>query len=1027
MTLSHDDYTVAWICALPLEMAAAKVMLDESHELLHQPATDHNTYTLGRRAGHNVVIACLPSGVYGTTSAATVLSHMLPTFPCLRFGLMVGIGGGIPREDVDIRLGDVVVSLPNASSGGVVQYDFGKALRDGRFQRTGSLNKPPQFLLTAISQIRSDYMIGKRPLAGILSETLGKHPELKEQFSRPNTDRLFESVYDHQGGPDCSECDKARLVKRLSRENKDPCLHYGLIASGNQVIKDATRRDFLAQEMDILCFEMEGAGLMDQLPCLVIRGICDYCDSHKNKQWQGYAALAAAAYAKTLLEIVPTLNERAESKRQANIKRHWLVPFHKNSRFVGREDEITRIEELINGPPSKIAICGLGGVGKTQIALEFAYRMRERMFDSIFWIPCTSYESFEQAYMSVAQLLGIRNVKATDAKNKVKAHLSQEQAGRWLLIFDNADNMDMWSRNTGSESIPLTEYLPQHEQGHILFTTRNRKLAVMLASSHVIHVSEPDSEAAVRILEELLVEKDLLKDSGVTVAFELLEQLAFLPLAITQAAAYINENGIDFSDYITLLQEQEADVIELLSEDFGDDWRYKDIQNPVATTWLISFQQIQQLDRLAADYLLFIACINPRDIPKTLLPEATSKKKAIDAIGLLKAFSFISEQTGNLSLHRLVHLSTRNWLRRQQQFHQQISTTAMRFEAVFPDHNHSNQKLWREYLPHVLALIGEGDFQEDQHLSLVRRVGKCLNADGRYNEAAPLFEGILRVRKELHGETNFKTLNAMTDLSWVYSDQGRLEAAEELDIQVFEVCKREFGPDHFHTLDSMSNLASTYSNLGKWEEAEEIREHVLEIDRRVHGPDDPNTLFSMHHLASTYRKLGELTKAEELEVQVLETYKRLRGAEHPDTLISMNNLARLYAELGKEEEAKELSEQMMATRKRILGPEHPDILTSMRNLSRTYQRLEQWEEAEAIQVELLETHKRVIGPEHPSTLNAMHDLANTWHHLGKTEEALALWETCMDLDNRVLGPDHPDTQHTMSHVRWVKEQISDGQ
>jgi hypothetical protein len=143
--LSHDDYTVAWICALPLGMAAAKVMLDEIHSSLSQPSTDRNNYTLGRRAGHNVVV-CLPSGVYGTTSAATVFAQMLPTFPRLHFGLMVGIGGGVPREDTDIRLGDVVVSLPSETSGGVIQYYFGKTLRNGQFQRIGSLNKPPQFL-----------------------------------------------------------------------------------------------------------------------------------------------------------------------------------------------------------------------------------------------------------------------------------------------------------------------------------------------------------------------------------------------------------------------------------------------------------------------------------------------------------------------------------------------------------------------------------------------------------------------------------------------------------------------------------------------------------------------------------------------------------------------------------------------------------------------------------------------------------------------------------------------------------------
>ncbi|KAL2817834.1 nucleoside phosphorylase domain-containing protein [Aspergillus granulosus] len=305
MTFTHDDYTIAWICALPLEMAAAETMLDEIHCPLPQQSTDPNAYIVGRLRSHNIVIACLPSGAYGTTSAATVLSHMLPTFPSLRFGLMVGIGGGVPSKKFDIRLGDVVVSMPTASSGGVVQYDYGKAL-SGRFQRIGSLNKPPLCLLTAVSQIRSRYIVRDAPIEGIISDTLRKHQRMRQDFSRPDVDWLFSPAYDHQDSkPDCSTCDHDQRVDRMPRETKEPHIHYGLIASGNQVMKDAKTRDDIARDMDILCFEMEAAGLMDQLPCLVIRGISDYCDSHKNNQWQGYAALAAAAYAKDLLAVVP--------------------------------------------------------------------------------------------------------------------------------------------------------------------------------------------------------------------------------------------------------------------------------------------------------------------------------------------------------------------------------------------------------------------------------------------------------------------------------------------------------------------------------------------------------------------------------------------------------------------------------------------------------------------------------------------------------------------------------------------------
>ncbi|KAF7596653.1 hypothetical protein BBP40_000575 [Aspergillus hancockii] len=305
LVLSHEDYTVAWVCALPLEVAAAKAMLDEVHNPLSQPPTDHNAYIIGRLSGHNIVIACLPYGVYGTTSAATVIAHLLATFPSIRFGLMVGIGGGVPSKTADVRLGDVVVSKPTVTCGGVIQYDYGKSVQDGRFQRTSSLNRAPQVLLTAMAQMEAEILLGKSRMSAVILEALRQYPE-KHHFDRLGADWLFDAAYKHEGdGLDCTDCDKRHLVSRSSRSTDGPYVHYGLIASGNSVMKDARMRDQLAQELGVLCFEMEAAGLMDQLPCLVIRGICDYCDSHKSKQWQRYAAVAAAAYGKLLLSIVP--------------------------------------------------------------------------------------------------------------------------------------------------------------------------------------------------------------------------------------------------------------------------------------------------------------------------------------------------------------------------------------------------------------------------------------------------------------------------------------------------------------------------------------------------------------------------------------------------------------------------------------------------------------------------------------------------------------------------------------------------
>jgi nucleoside phosphorylase len=303
--LTKDEYTVGWICALPLEMAAARCMLDEIHpNLQEQDSADHNCYVLGRIQNHNIVVAILPAGIYGTTPAATVCKDMLRTFKSIRFGLMVGIGGGVPSATNDIRLGDVVVSQPNGTSGGVIQYDRGKTVQDGEFRRTGALNSPPTVLLAALARLQAEHETSPSKIPQYLSEVMEKYPRMKREYAYQgaSNDRLYQASYDHPGSAaTCEECDHAQEIRRDPREDAEPWIHYGNIASGNQVIKHGTTRERLRQDLDVLCFEMEAAGLMSGFPCLVIRGICDYSDSHKNKRWQKYAAATAAGFAKELL------------------------------------------------------------------------------------------------------------------------------------------------------------------------------------------------------------------------------------------------------------------------------------------------------------------------------------------------------------------------------------------------------------------------------------------------------------------------------------------------------------------------------------------------------------------------------------------------------------------------------------------------------------------------------------------------------------------------------------------------------
>jgi nucleoside phosphorylase len=306
------EYTIGWLCALPIELAAAQLLLDDTDGDLPYDPIDDTQYTLGSIGEHKVVIGCHSAGELGIASAAAIATRMSAKFRNLRFGLMVGIGGGV-LGNKDVRLGDVVVSQPSDGHGGVVQYDFGKSLPDD-FKHTGYLRAPPPSLLQALSNLQARHLRGINNTSTYLA-VVKSNPN----FRRPKSES-FKPTYDHiKQVKTCENCDTSETVDRKPREYNCVIIHYGTIASGNCVMKNARERDSVSLNFGVvLCFEMEAAGLLNNWPCLIIRGICDYADSHKNEEWQPYAAGAAAAFAKELLvgispvavNTAPTVNDR---------------------------------------------------------------------------------------------------------------------------------------------------------------------------------------------------------------------------------------------------------------------------------------------------------------------------------------------------------------------------------------------------------------------------------------------------------------------------------------------------------------------------------------------------------------------------------------------------------------------------------------------------------------------------------------------------------------------------------------------
>ncbi|RFU25445.1 hypothetical protein B7463_g10882, partial [Scytalidium lignicola] len=303
---TREHYKIGIVCALPKELKAIRVLFDSKHGYPVIPLEDTNHYALGQIGQHNVVAACLPLRRYGTNSAANVVTNMMRSFTKVENYLLVGIGGGVPLNN-DIRLADVVVSVPTNDHAGVIQYDFGKVLENGIFELTGYLQGLSSFLLTAISSLEANPDISCTPL----QEDIEKIAKAVPEYGYPglNNDRLFAPQCVHN--PICKTCERCDgpRIERNHQPNNHPHIHYGLITSRNQLMKNAQTRDDLGMKYNFLCFEMEAAGIMASVPCLTIRGICDYADSHKNDLWQEYASATAAAYAKFLLSIMRNQND----------------------------------------------------------------------------------------------------------------------------------------------------------------------------------------------------------------------------------------------------------------------------------------------------------------------------------------------------------------------------------------------------------------------------------------------------------------------------------------------------------------------------------------------------------------------------------------------------------------------------------------------------------------------------------------------------------------------------------------------
>jgi tetratricopeptide (TPR) repeat protein len=696
-----------------------------------------------------------------------------------------------------------------------------------------------------------------------------------------------------------------------------------------------------------------------------------------------------------------------------SVARRKYIPLAWNKKFTGRERELEALEQklFVEQDCQKIAVVGLGGIGKTQVALRFAYSVFKKHPDvSIFWVSALSTEAFEQAFREIARVLGFQVAvdKEEDAKEMVRRYLGTTKAGKWLLVVDNIDDMGI-VRESGQEK-GILQYLPESESGLTVFTTRNLNIAQSLVRSDVIELSKMTEIEAVGVLRGCLIRKNLVETEKATTD-QLLIELDYLPLAITQAAAYVNCNKhISLSKYLDLLQSTEEDIIRILSTEISDPTRYEKASSAVAKTWLVSFEQLLRQEPDAANLLRYVSCIEWKAIPQSILPSVQPAERMSRAIGMLCSYSFVTPRTDEetYDMHRLVHVAVRVWVREDASMEETQWKALRHLCNVFPSDDYKNRAVWRSYIPHAARMEDTipGNHAEVRGV-LCLKVGRCLQVDGRIRDAVRWLEKSRDLRERL-AEDHPSRLASQHELAIAYQANGQVKEAVRLLEQVVAIQEQVLAEDHPSRLVSQSVLASAYQANGQVKEAMELLEQVVAIYKRVLAEDHPSRLASQHNLASAYQANGQVKEAVRLLEQVVAIQEQVLAEDHPSRLASQSMLASAYQANGQAKEAVQLLEQVVAIYKRVLAEDHPDRLASQHNLASAYQVSGQVKEAVQLLEQVFKVEECSLAGDHLSRLATQHNLASAYQANGQVKEAVRLLEQVVAIQERVLAEDHPD-------------------
>jgi tetratricopeptide (TPR) repeat protein len=703
----------------------------------------------------------------------------------------------------------------------------------------------------------------------------------------------------------------------------------------------------------------------------------------------------------------------------------WSVPYLRNPFFTGREETLATLHSRL-GPGQQIALTqsyalhGLGGIGKTQLALEYAYRYALE-YSAIFWIGAESVEEVHASVLRIAERLNLPERTESDQQRIVAAvQRWLETRGEWLLIWDNLEDLDL-----------LPHFLPAMRQGAILITTRRQALGTVAQGIDLEPMEEEEGTLFLlrraKVLEpeatgEQLRHLAIRKPGEYAAALELVTTLGGLPLALDQAGAYIEETGCGLAGYLHRYEQQRVQLLDRR----GISGR--DHPQSVTTTFKLSHERVEREQGAAADLLRVCALLHAEAIPEELFeagaihlgpelaPLTADPSRFDQTIAVLRTLSLLQRQpeTRTLSIHRLVQAVLREHMSEEEQamWGRRLSTA---LNAVFPEVTHDSWHQCERLLPHVLAYAAAvPDQAEDQALAeVLRKAADYLRERAQYEQAEPLYQRALHIFEQVLGPEHLAVARLLHSLATFYRMQGKYEQAEIPGKRALHIREQALGPMHPDVATSLNMLANFYSDQGKYEQAEPLYQRSLDIRKRALGPEHPALASSFNNLAIFYTEQGKYEQAEPLFLRALSIRELALGPEHPDVAVSLNNLAFLASDQGKYEQAEPLLLRALHIWERALGPEHPNLASSFNNLAVLYTERKKYEQAEPLFLRALHIWEQTLGPEHPHVAELLNGLANLSQKQGRDEQAEALYQRALRIQEQYRSENHPETAQTL--------------